>query len=342
MEELDFSEIQEVLDQALGNGFQFQAFVEQAMEGGTLFSWQNFLSLLQNIFLSELTQQKSLWIHILLLTIAAAVLLHFSDIFQNKSVSQISFCMIYMILFLLLLSSFQNSMQITKDVLSTMRDFMSVLAPAYLLALTLTSYLTSAGVYYEFILLLISLVRWSMEHLVLPCIEIYVLLLLVNSLSKEARLSKLVELTEMVVGWGLKAILTFVMGFQMIQALISPAADAFRNTSISKGIEMIPGVGNIGGSMTEMVLGSAMLIKNGIGAAALFVLIFLCLIPLTKLGVIMLVYYLLAALLQPVSDERITTCLSGMGNGVRLLFKTVFTVLVLFLLTIALTTAVTR
>lgn len=84
-----------------------------------------------------------------------------------------------------------------------------------------------------------------------------------------------------------------------------------------------------------------MLIKNGIGAAALVVLIVLCLIPLTKLAIIMAAYYVLAAVLQPVSDERITDCLSGMGNGVRLLFKTVFTMLVLFLLTIALATALT-
>ena len=84
-----------------------------------------------------------------------------------------------------------------------------------------------------------------------------------------------------------------------------------------------------------------MLIKNGIGAAALVALILICLVPLVKLAVIMVVYYALAAILQPVSDERITECLSGMGNGVRLLLQAVFTVLVLFLLTIALTTALT-
>ena len=55
----------------------------------------------------------------------------------------------------------------------------------------------------------------------------------------------------------------------------------------------------------------------------------------------MAAYYVLAAVLQPVSDERITECLSGMGNGVKLLFQAVFTMLVLFFLTIALTTALT-
>ena len=75
--------------------------------------------------------------------------------------------------------------------------------------------------------------------------------------------------------------------------------------------------------------------------AALIVLVLICLIPLMKLAVIMAAYYVLAAVLQPVSDERITECLSGMGNGVKLLFQAVFTMLVLFFLTIALTTALT-
>ncbi|MBS6397527.1 MAG: stage III sporulation protein AE [Clostridiales bacterium] len=341
MEEIDFGEIQRVLDEILGTGLDFQQMVKAGSEGSGLISWENGLSLVRRIFLEELMLQKQMWMHILILAIAAAVLLHFADVFQNKSVSQISFCMIYMILFLLLMASFKSSLGIAREVMDNMRDFMTVLAPAYFLALTLTSYLTSAGIYYEFILLLISAVRWFTENFVLPCIEIYVLLMLVNYLSKEARLTRFAELTSMLVGWSLKGALALVTGFHMIQGIISPAADAFRTTTISRGIDLVPGVGEVSGSVTDLVLGSAMLIKNGIGAAALIALIFLCLIPLVKLLVIMAAYYVLAAVLQPVSDERITGCLTGMGNGVRLLFQSVFTVLVLFLLTIALTTAMT-
>lgn len=341
MGEIDFGEIQELLDEILGGSINFRELAEQGMEGGNLLSWQTAASLFQKIFLQELIAQKQMWMHILVLAIAAAVLIHFADVFQSRSVSQISFCMIYMILFLLLTASFQNSMQIASEVLKNMGAFMTVLAPAYFLALAMTSYITSAGVYYEFILLLISAVRWFMEVFVLPCIEIYVLLILVNYLSKEAKLSRFADLAGMVVGWSLKGALALVMGFHMIQGLISPAADAFRTAAAKGGAGLVPGIGDISGSVADMLLGSAMLIKNGIGAAALVVLILLCLIPLVKLAVIMAAYYVLAAVLQPVSDERITGCLTGMGNAVRLLLQTVFTVLLLFLLTIALTTAVT-
>jgi len=341
MEEIDFGEIQRLLSEILGDTLDFQDMVSRGASGEGIISWKKILSMIQHIFLEEILAQRQMWMHILILAIAAAVLIHFADVFQNRSVSQISFCMIYMILFLILMASFQSSMGIAKGVLENMRNFMTVLAPAYFLAMTLTSYITSAGIYYEFILLLISGVRWFMDVCILPCIEIYVLLILVNYLSKESRLSRFAELMSMAVGWCLKAVLALVMGFHMIQGLISPAADAFRSTAVSRGLDMVPGIGDAGSSVTDMVLGSAVLIKNGIGAAALIALIFLCLIPLVKLAIIMAAYYVLAAVLQPVSDERITGCLAGMGNGVKLLFQAVFTVLILFLLTVALTTALT-
>lgn len=341
MDEIDFEDIQRLLDEILGGGLDFQEMVRSGMGGEGIISGKKLLMWLQHIFLDEILAQKQMWMHILILAVAAAVLVHFADVFQNKGVSRISFCMIYMLLFSILLVSFQSSMEIAKDVMENMRGFMLVLAPAYFLAMTLTSYVTSAGVYYEFVLFLISGVRMFMETFILPCIEIYVLLTLVNYLSKEARLSRFSELISMAVGWSLKASLAVVMGFHMIQGLISPAADAFRATTVSRGLEMLPGVGEASSSVTDMVLGSAMLIKNGIGAAALIALIFVCLIPLVKLGIIMLAYYALSAVLQPISDERITGCLAGVGNGVRLLFQAVFTVLILFLLTVALATALT-
>ena len=179
------------------------------------------------------------------------------------------------------------------------------------------------------------------ELFVLPCVEIYVLLTLVNHLSRESRLSRFADLMGMLVGWSLKMSLAIVMGFHMIQGLIAPAADAFRATGVSKGLQMVPGIGNVSGSVADLMLGSAMLIKNGIGAAALVVLILICLVPLVKLTLIMAAYYVLAAITQPISDERITECLTGMGTGVKYLLQAVFTVLALFFLTIALTTAAT-
>lgn len=55
-----------------------------------------------------------------------------------------------------------------------------------------------------------------------------------------------------------------------------------------------------------------------------------------------LLYKLAAAMIQPVSDERVTGCVEAVGEGCQILMQIVFTVGVLFLLTIAIVAAVTN
>ena len=105
---------------------------------------------------------------------------------------------------------------------------------------------------------------------------------------------------------------------------------------------MIPGIGNIAGSVTDVLLGSAVLIKNGIGAAALIVILLLCMAPLLKLGILVVILELSAALIQPVSDKRMTGCVAGVGDGIKLLFRAVFTVAILFIITIVVVTVSVR
>ena len=46
-------------------------------------------------------------------------------------------------------------------------------------------------------------------------------------------------------------------------------------------------------------------------------------------------YKLAAALVQPVSDKRITTCISGVSEGYEIMVKVIFTSGLLFMITIA-------
>ena len=116
MEQIDLSEIQELLDDILGGTVDFQQLVEQGTSGQSILSWGGILHDFGTIFLQELVMQKRLWVHVLLLAVASAVLLHFAEVFKNRSVSQISFAMIYMILLRNLMVSFQNSMEIAKTI----------------------------------------------------------------------------------------------------------------------------------------------------------------------------------------------------------------------------------
>lgn len=172
--------------------------------------------------------------------------------------------------------------------------------------------------------------------------NLYMLLVFINHLTKEEYLSQMTELTGKAVGWALKILLTVVMGFNTIQGMITPAIDSLKNTAFTRAARMLPGVGNAAGGVADVLLGSAVLLKNGVGASAVLVLALLCLGPLVQLGVLTLLLKGTAALIQPVCDKRFSGCVSGAGEGVRLLFQAVFTVTVLFVVTIVVVTVSVR
>lgn len=342
MEELDFDEIEESVDEILGGEFQFENTVLELLNGGQSFTLESFATAVVDQMKNNWRTEKHLLLSILLLGIAAALMSNFSNIFQNQQIAEVSFEITYLLLFLILLQIFSGAMEITREVLLGIQDFMNVLVPAFCLAVTMASGSTTALVFYEFFLGLIYFIQRLIQNGLMALIQVHVILVFVNHLTKEEYLSQMKEMASKVTVWLLKSMLAVVIGFNTIQGILNPAVDSLKTTLFSRAAEMIPGIGNIAGSVTDVVLGSSVLIKNGIGAAALVVIVLICLMPLVKLGVLMLILELAAALLQPVSDKRMTGCVAGVGEGIRLLFRVVFTTAVLFMLTIAVVTVSVR
>lgn len=342
IEELDFDEIEESVDEILGGEFRFEDTVLELLEGGQPLSLERFVAAVAEQIGSNWRTEKHLLLSILLLGIAAALMSNFSGIFQNQQIAEVSFEITYLLLFLILLQIFSEAMEIAGEVLLGIQNFMNVLVPAFCLAVTMASGSTTALVFYEFFLGLIYFIQRLIQNGLMTLIQIHVILVFVNHLTKEEYLSQMKEMTAKITVWLLKSMLAVVIGFNTIQGILNPAVDSLKTTLFSRAAQMIPGIGNIAGSVTDVVLGSSVLIKNGIGVAALVVLVLICLVPLAKLGMLVLILELAAALIQPVSDKRMTGCVSGVGEGIRLLFRVVFTTAVLFMLTIAVVTVSVR
>ena len=126
-----------------------------------------------------------------------------------------------------------------------------------------------------------------------------------------------------------------VGGLQIIQGMISPAIDQWKATMWSSGISSLGNVGNVAQNVREMVFGSGMLLKNGIGVAAAVVIVSVCLLPVIEVGGYVIFYQLMAVVAEPFSDKKMVSFIGDMGEGMELLVKLLFAVAAMFLLTIA-------
>ena len=336
LQEMDFSEMDRLLAELFPEErIEFGEVIWAVMQGETKLDAKLLGRMIgDKVFYAFRINRESV-IHLIVIAVGAAIFLNLSGVFQTRQVSEISFFLLYMLLIGICLTSFQEAADWVGEGIGQLTGFMKVLYPIYFIAVTAAKGGVTSSVFYHLALLLILLIDGLIVHVMLPLIHVYVMGRVLNSLQSEDYLSKFLELLEMVISWILKSMIGVVAGLYILQGLVAPAIDSLKRSMVTRGVEAIPGVGDALGGTAEVVLGTAVLIKNSIGVTGALICCALCMMPLIQIGVITLVYKMAAAVIQPVSDKRIVECVSGVGEGCRLLLRAVLTSGVLFLFTIA-------
>ena len=342
MAEFDFDEIEESLqDMFPGEKISFQDVVGSLMSGDTEETGSLLVEYLTDLIGYEFRYNRHNLVYILLIALSAAVFRNFAGAFQSRQISDISFYVLYMLLITLCLTSFQTAAQGLESRLDALAGFMRVLCPSYFLAVAFASGSATSLFFYNVILFLIYLVELVIVRFLLPVIHIYIMVRVLGNLTGEDFLSEFAELIRKIVTWILRTLLTCVVGINVVQGLLAPAVDTLKRSALTRTAEALPWVGNVLGGTADIGLGTAVLIKNGIGMAGAVIAVLICALPLLQMALMALMYKLAAALVQPVSDKRITACISGVSEGYEMMVRVIFTAGLLFLLTIAVVAAST-
>ncbi len=278
---------------------------------------------------------------VIAIAVLSAIFTNFAFIFTSREMSDTGFYVIYMLLIAVMLAVFRPLAAEVEEMLTDLLQFMQVLLPSYYLAMGSAGQIGSAAVFYELAMLLIMVVQWVYVRILLPMVWLYFVIRLVNGIAKEDMLGGFANLLLMVMQWLIRITSGLVIGLHIVKGMIQPSVDTFKNSAFGKTISSFPGIGSIG-SMGQLILGAACIVKNGIGTAALVVLAALAVLPFLKLGIFTFLYQFTGALLQPVTDPRVTQCMQALTDSLKLLMRVLFGACFLFFITIALTCLMTN
>lgn len=321
----DFSEIQSFLEQELPDmPITFSQMVTKLMSGEETNHISIGIDWIKQFLFTEIAANKNMIIKIIIIAVIGAIFTQFSSVFQNSQISETGFFITYLLMIGMLAAAFTATISIAAALLESVLGFMKVFLPTFFLAVAFVGGSITASVFYETAFGVISVMEELLKTIFIPMVGMYVTILFVNQISGEDLLSKTAELLKIVAEWGMKAVLGVVLGIQLIQGMILPFADAVKANTIQKAVKMIPGIGDSASKVSQIVVGGGVLVKNGIGMAALVVLVLLAVIPLLKLAVITLFYYMAAAIIQPIADERMSNCIMAVAEGGKLLIRIVF------------------
>ena len=343
LEQMDAEEMDQCLKELFPNErLSFEKIVMTIVKGDLKSTIKNIGHLLfDELFLIFKTSKKSIFMMIST-AFLAVIYKQITIVFEEEQILKNGYYVFTMLMVMLCFGTFIIIFQWIEAMLQRMTRFMAVFYPLFFVFVAISKGSISAVSFYELALFLIYIVEFLVGKVFMGFIQVYMMISLVNQLIGEGRLTKLCEFFETMISWGIKSTLTGVIGLSIVQGMISPSLDQVKRSVVTKGIEAIPGVGNLIGGSAETLLALASLVKNGVGMGGVIICFFLCMIPLLQIALASLMFHLIAAILEPVSDETISNCIMNVSAGCKLLMKIVYSTGVLFLTTIILVSAVTN
>lgn len=282
----------------------------------------------------EIDENRELIVRLIVLVIIAAIFNNYSSILKASYIGDQGFYITYLMIAVLLIQSFTLVYGMAEETVCYVRDIMQCMLPAFYMSIILCSGLTTSHMVNTMFLWMLSFVEKMLFAIILPGIRIYFLITLLNQINTKDRFSKLAGLLKQGIQFLLKGIVTGIIGLNIMKSMLVPVYDNAKYNVLQKGLSMLPGGASLSG-LSTILLGAGVLIKNSIGLAAVIILLVFGSVPILKMFCFYIVYRVILALIQPISDNRILTGIQGAADSTGILIRAASTSIILFVLSIA-------
>lgn len=274
---------------------------------------------------------------IIIIIVIHSILKSISEGLENKSISQITYYVQYILIVTLIMTNFVQVLDMIKDSIQNLVGFMDCLIPVLMTLILTTGSIASASMLQPILLFIITFVGNFISAVILPLVLIGTALGIVSKVSNRVQIDKLSKFFKSSVVWILGIVLTLFVGVVSLEGSLSSSVDGITAKTTKAAVSsFIPVVGKILGDAVDTVIGCSSILKNAVGIVGVVVIVGICVIPIIKLAVLMAIYYLGAAVCQPIADGKIISLLEQMGDTFKVLLGILCSVSVMFMIGVTL------
>ena len=269
---------------------------------------------------------------IVIIIVIHSILKSISEGLENKSISQITYYVQYILIVTLIMKNFADILTMVRTSIDSLVGFMNSLVPLLVTLMLTTGNIASAGITEPIILFIITFIGNFITTVLIPFILIANVLGIVSKVSPRVQVDKLAKFFNSSVVWVLGIVLTIFVGVLSVEGSLSSTVDGITAKTAKAAVtNFIPVVGKILGDAVDTVIGCSNVLKNAVGIVGVIVIICICIGPIIKLAVLMALYYLAGAICQPIADEKIVKLLDQMGDTFKMLLAIMCSVSVMLI-----------
>ena len=226
-----------------------------------------------------------------------------------------------------------------KIVIENIAKLTEIMSPIILTLMVASGGNVSATVYKPAVAFLSSGIINIILTIVLPLIALMIIFNTLSNFSSSIKLEKFSELSSSIIKWVIGLIIAIFGIFLSIQGITSATFDGISIKATKFAISnSIPLVGGFLKDGFDLVVAGSILIKNAIGLASIVALFYTIISPIIFIAIFSLLLKFVSAIIEPITDNRISAFCMGISKCVSYLSVALITVGFMLFITILLIT----
>ncbi|WP_333860381.1 stage III sporulation protein AE [Clostridium sp.] len=310
-------------------------------EGGI--SLKKILSAIMSYGIKELKASLKLLMLLVIISIICTLLTNLQRAFSSEQLSDIAYFACYSLIIIIMSKSFYIGVDIAKSAINQMTGFMVALIPVLITLVASVGGFVEAAVMDPVIIGAITVSSNLFMYIIIPVISMSFVLQFVNNLSLDYKIDKLTKLLNQGALWTQGIIMTIFIGVITIRGITSKTIDQVTVKTAKFAVDnFVPIVGKSLSDAISTVAGYSVLLKNALSSLGLVVIIAMLLFPIVKLIIMIVLYKLTAALIEPISDGRLVNCINSAGDSLILIMSCLICVSIMFFIMISIVASAGR
>ncbi|RCX16793.1 stage III sporulation protein AE [Anaerobacterium chartisolvens] len=316
-------------------GYSTDKLMDKAASGNLGLDLKDITERVAKYLFREFYENTDVLIKLIVLVILCAVLKNLQASFLSESVGELAFYVCYIVLVSVMLTSLNTAIELGKGIIDDMVSFMHSSIPVLISLLVSGGNITSAGVFQPILVMIVQVTATIIKNVFIPLVFLSVIVSIVDNVSDKIQISRLAQFLKQVSGWGLGLILTIFIGIISIQGSLGAVVDGVASKTVKFTISAaIPVAGKYLADAADTVIGCTLLVKNAAGIAAMIGVIGICILPILKIFVLLLLYRITCILIEPIAEKRVVNCLNEMAGSLTFILGLTAAVAFMFLFSI--------
>lgn len=287
----------------------------------------NIIKKIFNNITKEIKETIRILGSVLIIIIIHSILKSLTESLQNESVSKIAYYVQYILIVTLVMTNFSEIIDLVKDTVQNLVGFMNSLLPILLTLMIATGNIVTASTIQPIILLAITFIGNIITYIILPIVLVSTALGIISKISDKVQIDKISKYFKSSIVWFLGILLTIFVGVVSIEGTLTSSVDGITAKTAKAAVStFIPVVGKILGDSVDSVIGCASILKGAVGIVGVLVVISISVIPIIKISILSMSYYLTSAIVQPIADKKIGSLLEQIGDTFKILLAILFSI----------------